>query len=109
MAARQLQIAMEEKPYKGQGDFFMDALIKNGEIKGLSHPTARAWRGVVRLEMTAENLKPYDIILPPGFKRFYSLEVTMVCDTIPEDMIKVDDEEAPASEQAEEKLPGRLP
>jgi len=92
-AARQLQKYIEQKPFEGGGDFFMEGLVRHGELevpKDIS-PTLRAWRAVKRLEMKAEHLKPYGFNIPDGMKRVYQLEVSLVCDTVPDDVMSVND------------------
>lgn len=90
IAARQLQKYLEEKPFPQGGDFFMDGLIRHGELDATEiSPTVRVWRAVKRIEMRGEDLAKYGFIVPAGFKRVYQMEVSLVCDTVKDDVMEV--------------------
>lgn len=91
IAARQLQKYIEEKPFSQGGEFFMEGLVLHGELemdKEIS-TTARAFRAVKRIEMDAAALANYGFIVPAGHKRVYQLEISLVCDTVTEEVMAV--------------------
>ena len=99
VAAKQMHKIISKQPFD-DCDFFMEGLVKHGELDAMEmSPTIRVFRAVQRIEMKAEDLQAQGFEIKDGLKRVYQLEVSLVSDTVDEDVMEID-HQAQAMNQA---------
>lgn len=95
VAAKQLHKYISKEPFDDDNNTLMEGMVKNGELDAMEmSPTIRVFRTVKRMAMSAKDLKKYGFELAEGYNRIYQLEISLVCDTVEEGVMTIDDTQA---------------